>query len=295
MKTIAKGQAIFHSNACWGCHKVEGLSNGNVGPELTNEGNIARYEWIEHQLWDPRYKVNNCVMPYFFSKKIVKETDPKTHATSLWYETSYGDLRPLSELTRADIEEPEINASLDVHGFFPDAASQETITDLVTFILAQTGTSYTEAQSERVARLAQFDASVPPDVHVTMTMGKTLFEQSGCLACHWLGDADNPKNPADNMPGGGVAPNLSWEGSRHSPQWIDAHYVNPQAFVPKSIMPVFPLSNSQRAALTLYDASHIPTGGHPVSSDQDMTPSRLQNSQIKTNPVEIPAVRYMVR
>jgi cbb3-type cytochrome oxidase cytochrome c subunit len=90
---------------------------------------------------------------------------------------------------------------------------------------------------------------------------------------------------------GGVAgPNLSWEGSRHSLQWVNAHYVNPQAFVTKSIMPVFPLSDSQRAALSLYDTSFIPKGGRAVSPNEDMPTAALAGDK-----VTVPQVRYMTR
>ena len=50
------------------------------------------------------------------------------------------------------------------------------------------------------------------------------------------------------------------------------HYKNPQAFVPGSIMPIFPFSNSQRAALSLYDGAQRPSKStaRPVSPDQDL-------------------------
>jgi hypothetical protein len=66
--------------------------------------------------------------------------------------------------------------------------------------------------------------------------------------------------------------------------------VNPQAFVPKSIMPVFPLSDSQRAALSLYDTSFVPKGGRQVSPNEDMPSTAMIGSKIM-----VPQVRYMTR
>ena len=85
-------------------------------------------------------------------------------------------------------------------------------------------------------------------------------------------------------------PNLYTEGARHSRQWEIAHYADPQAFVPKSIMPVFPFSDSQRAALALYDTSFIPRGARPVSPDQDLPTAAMTKQGIV-----VPQVRYMTR
>ncbi len=38
---LVKGQMIFESNGCAGCHAVEGISSGAVGPNLTQIGTIA--------------------------------------------------------------------------------------------------------------------------------------------------------------------------------------------------------------------------------------------------------------
>ncbi len=290
MMTLTKGQDLFKTNACWGCHKVEGFSKGNVGPELTIEGKIVRYETIEHQLWDPRFKVNNCVMPYFFSKKIITDYDAKGDAHQ-YFLNDYGDKRPLSELKSADITNEFIKNSLDAHGYIADAAYEPEVTALTTYILAQTAMNYAESQGQRIARVTAYNTALPPDAPKTVDAGKLLFEQSGCYACHYLGDPASPRNGK----GGGIAPNLSWEGSRHSYQWIEEHYRNPQEFVPKSIMPIFPFSDSQRAALTLYDASRMQAGARPVSPDQDMAGMHYDKDRAVVNKTPDPQVRYMTR
>jgi len=38
---VARGQRVFLDNGCGGCHIIEGLSSGTVGPELTLIGEVA--------------------------------------------------------------------------------------------------------------------------------------------------------------------------------------------------------------------------------------------------------------
>lgn len=303
MTTIARGQQLFKENACWGCHKIEGFSKGNVGPELTEEGRIVNYQTIEHQLWDPRYKTNNCVMPYFFSQRIIiaqagqlVDGKPAVGGEQV-YQDALGNLHSIANLPPADISptvatSPDLVAvsdtrtTLEERGYVPDGTRQADVDALVTFVLAQTGLNYTQDTSGRFARLAAYNGANPPTVPATVAEGKLLFTQSGCYACHYLGDPNNVKNGH----GGVAGPNLTWEGSRHSRQWEVAHYLNPQLLVPKSIMPVFPFSDSQRDASSLYDTSFLPKGTKPVSPDQDLPTTAMQNTDIV-----VPQVRYMSR
>jgi cbb3-type cytochrome oxidase cytochrome c subunit len=146
--------------------------------------------------------------------------------------------------------------------------------------------NYSESQSGRITRIAAYDRMSPATVPTTALEGKLLFEQSGCYACHYRGAPDNPRNGH----GGYAGPNLSFEGARHSQLWEQMHYLDPQAFVPKSIMPVFPFSDTERQALSAYNMTALPRGGHPVSEKQDVPPDRLQALKVMT-----PEYRYMTR
>jgi len=263
MTTIARGEQLFKSEACYGCHKIEGFSKGNVGPELTNEGRTTWITSVEHQIWDPKYKVPSCVMPYFFAAKNADAVTPGTVKDSRWKTVEPADIdSPATDYTQ------QIQDSLNDHGYTADKASQDDVDALVTFVYSQTGQNYSSGNSVRFSLVSDYNAAKPPDVPVNVAEGKLLFENSGCYACHYVGD---PKDHA-NGKGGVAGPDLSWEGSRHSQQWLVAHYLNPQAFVPGSIMPVFPFSDTQRAALALYDQTFIPAGKPTalVSPDLDM-------------------------
>ncbi len=69
--------------------------------------------------------------------------------------------------------------------------------------------------------------------------GRRLFLEKGCADCHSLGGK-----------GGNLGPALDQVGKRHDPEWIAAHFKNPQAITPGSIMPQFNFSEQETRALT---------------------------------------------
>jgi len=276
MAAIAKGEQLFKAQACYGCHKIAGFSKGNVGPELTYEGRAAGGTTaIAHQIWDPRYKVASCVMPYFFAVRKTNTDDPDPdHANDIVDPRSKTtQYAPVAVKGSPEYEE-DIAATLHQHGYIADASRQADVDALVTFVDSQTGQNYADSQASRFTTIAAYNIARPDDVSVSAAVGKQLFEKSGCYACHYIGNPDKPHITGDPKMGqGGVAgPELSWEGTRHSQKWIVEHYKNPQAFVPGSIMPIFPFSDSQRAALSLYDGAQRPSkaNARPVSPDQDL-------------------------
>jgi len=72
--------------------------------------------------------------------------------------------------------------------------------------------------------------------------GRRLFESQGCRGCHKL-----------NSMGGSIGPDLTGEGaSRRSPQWLERHFLDPNAVSPHSPMPNFHFTREQARALTFY-------------------------------------------
>ncbi|MCW3061517.1 MAG: hypothetical protein JWQ02_3338 [Capsulimonas sp.] len=288
MTTIARGEKLFRDKACYGCHKIEGLSKGNIGPELTYEGRTAVPETIEHQLWDPRYKTASCSMPYFFAYREHNTDDPDRIKDIV--DARADELKKTGG--QANIENPEIRESLERHGYVPNGKAQEDVDALVTFIASQTGNNYASSASSRMTEIAAYNGAQPEKVDVTVASGKKLFEESGCYACHAVGNPDHKGKSMDDpaYKGGVAGPELTWEGSRHSTQWLVEHYENPQAFVPSSIMPIFPFSDTQRKALSLYDQSLRPTGTKTVDPVVDMP-----STQMKSLGAQTPDVATMTR
>ncbi len=75
-----------------------------------------------------------------------------------------------------------------------------------------------------------------------LTEGRRLFEAQGCHGCHKL-----------NGVGGSIGPDLTAEGANHrSPDWLERHFLTPNAVSPGSPMPNFHFTPEQARALTYY-------------------------------------------
>ncbi len=62
---IATGKALFQSQGCASCHKIDG-SGGSIGPDLSGEGTKGRsVEWIKAQLRSPETHNPQSIMPAF--------------------------------------------------------------------------------------------------------------------------------------------------------------------------------------------------------------------------------------
>jgi mono/diheme cytochrome c family protein len=78
--------------------------------------------------------------------------------------------------------------------------------------------------------------------------GRRLFVEKGCQDCHSLGGK-----------GGTIGPALDQVGKRHDSQWIIAHFRNPQAVSPGTLMPQFNFSEQETRALTEFLLSFTDT------------------------------------
>lgn len=61
---ISIGKEVYNLKGCSGCHKIAG-SGGDMGPDLTNEGNIVSHDaaWHKKHFKDPQSVVPNSAMP----------------------------------------------------------------------------------------------------------------------------------------------------------------------------------------------------------------------------------------
>src|SRR3974390_3014133 len=72
--------------------------------------------------------------------------------------------------------------------------------------------------------------------------GRRLFETQGCRGCHKL-----------NGVGGSIGPDLTEEGAiRRFPEWLEKHFLQPNAVSVNSPMPNFHFTKEQARALTFY-------------------------------------------
>jgi len=69
--------------------------------------------------------------------------------------------------------------------------------------------------------------------------GRRLFEEKGCIGCHSIAGK-----------GGSVGPALDEVAKHRDPQWISAHFKNPVALSPGTVMPQFNFNEQEIRALT---------------------------------------------
>ncbi len=60
---LRAGAELFLSKACYGCHKIEGVSNGKLGPELTRVGAKWPLDYLEDSIVWPRANNFESIMP----------------------------------------------------------------------------------------------------------------------------------------------------------------------------------------------------------------------------------------
>jgi len=191
--TVQKGRELFFASNCYGCHRIEGLSDGTIGPDLSEVGRKFKVDYLYGRIADPKSILATSIMPRF------KLAD--------------GDIKALA-----------------------------------IFLKSRKGKNYAETEIQRFrvkatggAELTQ--ANVKPAVLNAdpARMGEQLVADRACAACHKVGAKD-----------GGIAPDLSFEGLMRDDAWIQAHFKNPRATMPDSIMPAFKFTDPEFKAMGAY-------------------------------------------
>jgi sulfur oxidation c-type cytochrome SoxX len=62
---ITKGRELFFKKGCFGCHRIDGLSAGTLGPELTEVGKERKADYLWGHIVDPRVYSPTSIMPKF--------------------------------------------------------------------------------------------------------------------------------------------------------------------------------------------------------------------------------------
>lgn len=62
---VNKGRQLFIEKNCYGCHKIEGISNGTLGPDLSDVGKKWKVDYIHESIVDPRANSQTSFMPKF--------------------------------------------------------------------------------------------------------------------------------------------------------------------------------------------------------------------------------------
>lgn len=130
---LRKGAALFHTKACYGCHKVEGISDGKLGTDLTRVGAEHSLEDLRESIVDPKADNFESMMPTMelttdevkaltiFLKSLTGENlamGPATHYQSVkeWKERKLTEVPVTVESGRNVFEAKACNACHTING-----------------------------------------------------------------------------------------------------------------------------------------------------------------------------------
>jgi len=62
---VNRGRQLFFQSNCYGCHKIEGLSEGTLAPELSEAGHKFKIDYLWESIVEPRANLATSFMPKF--------------------------------------------------------------------------------------------------------------------------------------------------------------------------------------------------------------------------------------
>jgi sulfur oxidation c-type cytochrome SoxX len=63
--TVSCGRKLFYAMNCYGCHKIDGMSEGTLGPDLTEVGKKFKVDYLWESIVEPRANLATSFMPKF--------------------------------------------------------------------------------------------------------------------------------------------------------------------------------------------------------------------------------------
>ena len=65
ISTVERGRKLFFDTNCYGCHRIEGLSDGTLGPDLSETGKKFKLDYLWESIIEPRANSATSFMPKF--------------------------------------------------------------------------------------------------------------------------------------------------------------------------------------------------------------------------------------
>jgi mono/diheme cytochrome c family protein len=62
---VNRGRKLFYAKNCYGCHKIDGMSEGTLGPDLTEAGKKFKVDYLWESIVEPRANLASSFMPKF--------------------------------------------------------------------------------------------------------------------------------------------------------------------------------------------------------------------------------------
>ena len=66
---VTKGRELFFASNCFGCHRIQGLSDGTIGPDLSDVGKKWKLDYLWGRIADPKSILATSIMPKFNLKE----------------------------------------------------------------------------------------------------------------------------------------------------------------------------------------------------------------------------------
>jgi sulfur oxidation c-type cytochrome SoxX len=63
--SVNRGRKLFYAMNCYGCHKIDGMSEGTLGPDLTEAGKKFKIDYLWESIVEPRANLATSFMPKF--------------------------------------------------------------------------------------------------------------------------------------------------------------------------------------------------------------------------------------
>jgi mono/diheme cytochrome c family protein len=91
---LLQGAELFHKKACYGCHKIEGISNGKLGPELTRVGAKWSVAYLKESIVLPKANNFESIMP------TMELTDDEINSLVIYLKSLTGENLVVGPVTR---------------------------------------------------------------------------------------------------------------------------------------------------------------------------------------------------
>jgi len=62
---VTKGRELYFQKSCYGCHRIEGLSESTLGPDLSESGSLFTLGYLWESIVEPRANLATSFMPRF--------------------------------------------------------------------------------------------------------------------------------------------------------------------------------------------------------------------------------------
>ncbi|HEY2858457.1 MAG TPA: c-type cytochrome [Terracidiphilus sp.] len=104
---VARGRELFFKEGCFGCHRIQGISSGAIGPDLTEVGKERKLDYLWGHIVDPRAYSPTSVMPQF------KLSDDDKKALVIFLKSRRGDSPAASSVDQYMLEASALTPTPD--------------------------------------------------------------------------------------------------------------------------------------------------------------------------------------